>query len=180
MKKSNKQTEESDKEIDTDSEKDLEEKEEEDIQPPVKKKTGKGNFVMTEARLTQLALAREKASQLRKQINESKTVPLKKEKKPSKLEIKLEKLKMDTLSANTFDQKEEDIEEKKEIEKEKEPIEEEPIVDLHKTIRPKPKQNQIQPVEIVEPIVSKPVEIVIEPVLKKEPSIRKIGKFYYI
>jgi hypothetical protein len=99
MKKSNKEIEDSDKEIDNDSDKDLEENTEEealeeDIKP-VKKKTGKGNFVMTEARLTQLALAREKAAQLRKQINESKTVPLKKEKGKTKLEIKLEKLKMD-------------------------------------------------------------------------------------
>jgi hypothetical protein len=148
---------------------------EEYIQPPVKK--GKGNHgPMSEVRLHNLSLAREKAAQLRKQINEAKPVPLKKEKKPSKLEIKLEKLKMEETKTEI------DIEEEKEEEKEKEkePIEE-PIVDLHKTIRPKPKPvEKIEPAEIVQPIVPKPVEILAEPVLKKEPSIRKIGKFYYI
>ena len=148
MKKSNKHTE----ETDNDSDKEPEESEESDIDSnkdikPDKKKTGKGNFVMTEARLTQLALAREKARLLRLQINESKTVPLKKEKGKSKLEIKLDKLKMDQT----------DIEEV-----------EEPLVDLHKTIRQKPKPNQIQPVEIVE---------IVEPILT---SIRKIGKYYFI
>ncbi len=99
MKKSNKAIEDSDNDSIEDSDKDsnteIDEIEEETIEDskPVKK-TGKGNHILSPERIHQLSLARIRAADLRKQINEAKTVPIK-VKKPSKLEIQLAKLKMD-------------------------------------------------------------------------------------
>ena len=140
----------SDKDSIADSNSEIEEETIEDIKPPVKK--GKGNHVMTEARLSQLALARSKAALLRTQINESKGEPVKKEPKKSKLQLKLENLQMN----------------KNKPEADVEPNE---PIDLRKTIR-----KVIQPLEHEEPVIhEKPAHITIP----KKP-FEKINGFYYM
>jgi len=59
-------------------------------EPPKKVKQNKGNRVMTPERIENLRRAREKASMLRKQLREAHV----EEKPPTKLEVKLEKIKL--------------------------------------------------------------------------------------
>jgi hypothetical protein len=131
--------------------------------------------VMTEARLSQLKVARERFSSLRKQLNESKP-PLKdKPKKMTKLELQIENLKL-----------------KNNISNDKDVLQHETVsvsetIDLHKTIRAKPEIKNAKTTTYVQEIepLHEPTQ---EPEPKQEPkleilkqnSIQKIGKFYYI
>ena len=64
-----------------------------------KRKVGSGNYIMTPLRMEQLKNAREKAYQLRAEINKNKPVKIK-EKKKTKLELELENLKLKNSNNN--------------------------------------------------------------------------------
>jgi hypothetical protein len=59
-------------------------------EPKTKAKQNKGNRIMTPERIQNLQIARAKASLLRKQLREANVI----EKPPTKLEVKLEKIKL--------------------------------------------------------------------------------------
>jgi hypothetical protein len=135
-------------------------------------------------------LARERASLLRAQINEAKSIPLKKPKKTSKLQLELQELQKQKQYNDIEEstqlqqlQKNNIIEEKIE--------EEEKVLDLHKTIKQKPKldlsktiRNNVEPPIIVNNEKPKQnndysANVDIPPPIKKK-QFEKIDGFYYM
>jgi transposase len=138
-----------------DSEKSIEESVEpieESIEPPKKAKT---KHVMTEARLSQLKFARERAYELRKQLKETNPPKKPKEPKKSKLELKIENQKLKELFALPVSTEQTKI----------------------KEIEPEPKT--VPEIKETVPEIKETVPEIKE-IKKNITSILKIGKFYYV